>query len=120
MADCGQLVKTKGGLLSFNNFLSISMKRQVSLNFARKSMALSDLIGVLFVMNADPSIASTPFADIRGISYFKGEEEILFSMHFIFRRGLIKQIDGNNRLLQVDLTLTSDNDPNLHSFAEQI
>ena len=50
----------------------------------------------------------------------KGEDEILFSMHSIFRIGEIKQLDGNTRLWQVDLILTSDNDPQLHALTEHI
>jgi hypothetical protein len=41
-------------------------------------------------------------------------------MHSIFRIGSMKQINGNNRLWQVDLTLTSNNDPDLHSVTERL
>jgi tetratricopeptide (TPR) repeat protein len=41
-------------------------------------------------------------------------------MHSVFRIGEVKQIDGNNRLWQVDLTLTSDNDPQLHALTERV
>ena len=34
--DFDQLKKTQGGLMSFNNFLSTSLDREVSLAFARK------------------------------------------------------------------------------------
>ncbi|CAF4618088.1 unnamed protein product [Rotaria sp. Silwood1] len=114
-----RMVKTQGGLLSFNNFVSTSTQRQVSLNFARETMESSDLVGILFVMKIDPSIASIPFADVRDVSYFKGEQRILFSMHAIFRIGPMIQIDGNNRLWQADLTLTGDNDPDLRALNEQ-
>ena len=36
--DFEQLMKTQGGLLSFNNFLSTSQNRDVSLEFARQTM----------------------------------------------------------------------------------
>jgi tetratricopeptide (TPR) repeat protein len=110
--DFDQIMKTKGGLLSFNNFLSTSKKQNVSLNFARRSLLNPDSIGILFVMNIDSSISSTPFASIKNISYYETEREILFSMHSVFRIGHIKQIDyGNDRLWKVELTLTSDDDP---------
>ena len=32
--DFDQLIKTKGGLMSFNNFLSTSINRKISLEFA--------------------------------------------------------------------------------------
>jgi tetratricopeptide (TPR) repeat protein len=41
-------------------------------------------------------------------------------MHSIFRIGQVKQIDKNDRLWQVDLTLTGDNDPQLHALTERI
>ncbi|CAF1184177.1 unnamed protein product [Rotaria sp. Silwood1] len=93
---------------------------QVSLNFARRAIATSDLVGILFDMKIDPSIPSTPFANVHDVSYFQGEEEILFSMNSIFRIGPMKQLDGNNRLWQVDLILTSDNDQDLHILTEQM
>ena len=118
--DFEQLMKTEGGLLSFNNFLSTSKNRNVSLEFSRRTVITSNLVGVLFIMNIDPSISATPFANVRNVSAYQTEEEILFSMHSIFRIGRTKQIDGNNRLWQVDLTLTSDKDPQLHALTERM
>ncbi|CAF5078482.1 unnamed protein product [Rotaria sp. Silwood1] len=115
-----QMIKTNGGLLSFNNPLSTSLDREISLSFAQSNQIGSDLIGVLFKINVNPSVSSTPFANIRDISYFEGEEEILFSMHSVFRIETMKQINENNRLWQIDLTLTSDNDPELHELTESI
>ncbi|CAF4507352.1 unnamed protein product [Rotaria sp. Silwood1] len=119
-ADFDQLIKTQGGLLSFNNFLSASTKRAVSLNFVRRIVEISDFVGIVFAMNIDPSIESTSFANISEVSYFKREEEFLFSMHSVFRIGPMKEIDRNDRLWQVDLTLTSGNDSELHAITEQI
>jgi tetratricopeptide (TPR) repeat protein len=119
-ADFNQLMRTKGGLLSFNNFLSTSKIRQVSLKFARETMESSELIGILFVITIDSSVQSTPFANVHNVGYYPKEEEILFSMHSIFRIGQIKQIDGNNRLWQVDLKLTGDHNPQLHALTEHI
>jgi hypothetical protein len=76
-------------------------------------VATSDLVGVLFVMKIDPSISATPFANVRNVSYYQREEEILFSMHSVFHIGQVKQIEKNDRLGQVDSTLTSGNDPQL-------
>jgi tetratricopeptide (TPR) repeat protein len=118
--DFNQLMKTKGGLMSFNNFLSTSLDRVVSLAFAESNQNDPDLIGILFEITINPSISSSTFANIENVSYFKGEEEILFSMHSVFRIGQVKQIDKNNRLWQVDLTLTDDNDPQLQALTEQM
>jgi tetratricopeptide (TPR) repeat protein len=120
-ADFNQLQTTQGGLLAFNNFLSTSLDQAVSHAFAESITSNPDLIGVLFVINIDPSISSTPFAKVKNVSYFQGEEEILFSMHSVFRIGQVKQIEkNNNRLWQVDLTLTGDHDPQLQELTESM
>jgi tetratricopeptide (TPR) repeat protein len=116
--DFEQLMKTKGGLMSFNSFLSTTLDRNKALAFAESNQCNHDLVGILFKVTVNSSIASTPFADIRDASYFQEEEEILFSMHSVFRIGHVKQIDKNDRLWQVDLTLTSENDPELHALTE--
>jgi tetratricopeptide (TPR) repeat protein len=118
--DFEQMSKTKGGLLSFNNFLSTSTDRNTSLNFARRALSNPDMMGILFVMTIDPSQSTTPFASIKGISYFSEEDEILFSMHTVFRIHDIKRMDENQRVFQVDLTLTSDNDEDLRVLSKRI
>jgi tetratricopeptide (TPR) repeat protein len=105
-----QMKETKGGLISFNNFLSTSKDRNVSLRFARNSLPDPDSVGILFVMTIDPSKSTMPFASINGISYFPEEDEVLFSMHTVFRIHDIKSMGENQRLFQVDLTLTGEND----------
>jgi tetratricopeptide (TPR) repeat protein len=77
--------------------------------------------GILFVMTIDPSLSSTSFASITGVNYFQNiEDEVLFSMHTIFRIREIKSLGENNRLWQVELSLTSDNDKDLHVLTESI
>ena len=119
-ADFEQMKKMKGGLLSFNNFLSTSTKRNVSLPFAHGALSNPDLVGVLFVMVVDPSISTTPFASVVDVSCFKTEDEILFSMHTVFRIGSIKPMGENPRLYQVELSLTSDNDPDLRALTDRM
>jgi tetratricopeptide (TPR) repeat protein len=118
--DFEQMSKTKGGLLSFNNFLSTSTDRDTSLNFARRALLNPDMVGILFVMTIDPSQSTTPFASIKSFSYFSDEDEILFSMHTVFRIRDIKRMGENQRLFQVDLTLTSDNDEDLRVLSKRI
>lgn len=119
--DFDQLKKTEGGLLSFNSFLSTSKKQNIALSFARRSALNPDLIGVLFTMTIHTNLTSTPFASIKNISYYQAEREILFSMHSVFRVNYIKQIDhDNDRLWEVGLTLTSDDDPQRHDLTERI
>ncbi|CAF1370017.1 unnamed protein product [Adineta steineri] len=114
------MTKTKGGLLSFNNFLSTSKNRNISINFAQQAATNPDLVGILFVMSVNSTYSTTPFAAVTDVSYFHTEDEVLFSMHTIFRIGDIKSMDGNNQLYQVNLSLTNDNDQDLRALTDQI
>jgi tetratricopeptide (TPR) repeat protein len=119
--DFEQMTKTKGGLMAFNSFLSTSKVRQISLNFARNALSNPDLVGILFVMTIDPSQSTTPFASINDVGAFKDrEDEVLFSMHSVFRIHDIKFMGENNRLYQVNLTLTNDNDKDLRALTDRI
>ncbi|CAF0730650.1 unnamed protein product [Adineta steineri] len=119
-SDFKKLQKTKCGLMSFNNFLSTSKDKDVSLGFAQGASTKLDTMGILFIMSIDPYIKSIPFAFIKEMSYFQEEEEILFSMHTVFRVSAITQIDNNNQLYQVELQLTSDEDPQLRLLTDRI
>jgi tetratricopeptide (TPR) repeat protein len=115
-----QMTKTKGGLISFNNFLSTSKKRQVSLGFAGEAAINPHLLGILFIMKIDSAQSTSPFASIRDVGYFPEEDEVLFSMHTVFRIDDIKPMDGNKRLFEVNLTLTGDNDQDLRALTDRI
>ncbi|CAF3662699.1 unnamed protein product [Adineta steineri] len=119
-SDFEKLQKTKGGLISFNNFLSTSKDKEVSLDFAERASSKPNMVGILFIMSIDPCIESAPFASICEVSYFKEEEEILFSMHTVFRVNAIKQMNKKNQLYQVELQLTSDDDQQLRSLTDWI
>ncbi|CAF1114435.1 unnamed protein product [Adineta ricciae] len=114
-----KLQNTQGGLISFNNFLSTSKERLVSLSFAQGSSKKTDMVGILFVITVDPTISSTPFADIQSASYFQTEAEILFSMHSIFRINQLKRIDESSQLFEVQLTLTADDDEQLRRLTSR-
>ncbi|CAF4866765.1 unnamed protein product [Rotaria sp. Silwood1] len=118
--DLDNMLETQNGLISFNNFLSTSKELSIALSFASSSLVNPTSVGIVFVMIIDPSIKSTPFASINDVSYYKTEEEILFSMHTVFRFDNIIPIDGNNRLWQVDLIQTNDNDSQLNDLTERI
>ncbi|CAF1472093.1 unnamed protein product [Adineta steineri] len=118
--DFIEMSKTKDGLLSFNNFLSTSKDREVSLCFAPQAAANPDLVGILFVMSINPTLSTTPFASVTDASHFHMEDEVLFSMHTVFRIEDIQLMDANNDLYQVNLTLTSDNDQDLRTLSDQI
>jgi preprotein translocase subunit SecA/nephrocystin-3 len=71
-------------------------------------------------MKIDPAQSTTPFALIRVVSCIPKEEEVLFAMHTVFRINDIKPIGGNNRLFEVNLTLTGDNDQDLRVLTDRI
>ena len=116
-ANIDHLVSTKGGLLSFNNFLSTSKELNVSMEFIQRNlMKHKDNLGVLFVMTINPSKLSrlsTLYALIDEYSAIPSEQEILFSMHTVFRVEEVSQFADNERLYKVHLTLTDENDPQL-------
>jgi tetratricopeptide (TPR) repeat protein len=116
-----QMSKTKGGLIAFSNFLSTSKKRNVSLRFSRNATNNPNLVGIIFVMEIDPAKSTTPFASISRVSYYGDrEDEVLFAMHTVFRIVDIKPMDENQRLFQVNLMFTSNNDEDLLTLTKLI
>ncbi|CAF0868751.1 unnamed protein product [Adineta ricciae] len=118
--DFERLRRTKGGLMSFNSFLSTSTKREISLGFARQGLSNKNLLGILFTMEIDPKQSTVPFASISQLSNMPNENEVLFSMLNVFTVDEIRQIDGNHQLMEVHLTLTHDNDPDLTNLTRRI
>jgi len=116
-----KLKKTKGGLLSFNNFLSTSLEEHIAMDFVNRALKNPTSVVVLYKITVDPSVSSSPFASLDEVScYGDSEKEILFSMHTIFRIGDIKQNNNNNRLWHVHLTLTKDSDEQLNHLLERM
>ncbi|CAF3956426.1 unnamed protein product [Adineta steineri] len=115
-----KLQTTKANLMSFNNFLSTSTEQDTPLGFALSALENTDMVGILFIMSIDPNIKTASFASIKEMSYFRYEDEILFSMHTVFRIGAIKQVDNEHQLYQVELELTSDDDQQLRLLTDRI
>ena len=114
-----KLKLSKGGLLSFNSFLSTSVDRQVSFQYASSAQQDPDLVGTLFQMKVDPKVSSVPFAELNNIGFYSDlEKEILFSMHSVFRIGDIMQIE--DRLWQINLILTGNDDPQLTNLKKYL
>lgn len=121
LTDFDKMMATKGGLMSFNNFLSTSKDQDLSLMRAESNASNQDMVGILFEINTDTSIHTAPFANVESVSYFRHQEsEILFSMHTVFRIVEIKELDKSNRLWQVKLKMTNDNDPLLTLLTERM
>ncbi|CAF0907974.1 unnamed protein product [Adineta steineri] len=115
-----KLQKSKRGLMSFNSLLTTSTDKEVSLRFTRHASTEPNKVGVLFVMSIDPSIKSAPFVFLKDVSAIKKEDEILFSMHTVFRVNAIKQMNNKNQLYQVELELTSDDDQQVRVLTDRI
>ncbi|CAF3451989.1 unnamed protein product [Rotaria sp. Silwood1] len=108
--DFDKVVENKNGFISFNNFLSTSKNPHVSLQFAKNVSETTNMVGILFKMTIDPTTSSTPFASTANENYYAEDDEILFSLHTVFRIGDIQKLDDNLPLYKVDLTLISDDD----------
>ena len=116
-----KMVASKGGLISFNSFLSTSKTRQISLKFAERALSNPQLVGVLFVMTIDPALPDTPFASIASMGAMGAkEDEVLFSMNTVFRIRQIKHLDDNPRLFWVELSMTSEKDSDLRLLIDRI
>jgi tetratricopeptide (TPR) repeat protein len=115
-----KLRKSKGGLMCFNSFLSTTVRECVALKFARNcSSEKRGFVSVMFMMDIDPKLTTTPFAKIQDKSKWKREAEVLFSMHSIFRIGNIECMDKNDEVYRVRLKLTSDNDQQLYRLMKR-
>ena len=122
--DFQQLIDTKGGLLSFDNFLSTSTKQNVAKGFINTSLKkCKENVGILFIITINPKkilgSTNTPFALIDDYSAMgTSEKEILFSMNTVFRVDDIRQTPTNTRRWEVQLSLTDDNDPQLANLTK--
>ncbi|CAF2071260.1 unnamed protein product [Rotaria magnacalcarata] len=100
------------------------MEPNVGMEFVERTLQKSpDVVGVIFIITIDQSklsTSNTPFAMIDEHSAIPSEQEILFTMHTIFRVVEMKQTAKNNRLWEVQLTITDDNDPQLSTLTNRI
>lgn len=118
-ADFETLKKSEGGLISFNSFLSTSKKEAAPQTYAESSAKSHGMVGIFFTIFVDPDSILAPFANIRWESQFEDEEEILFTMHTVFRIGCIRCLNDSGRLFEVQLTHTTDDDTQLRVLTEQ-
>ncbi|CAF0935626.1 unnamed protein product [Adineta ricciae] len=118
--DFGELRNTIGGLMSFNSFFSTSMQRDVSLSYAKSNADNPKLVGILFTIEVDPSRSTTPFASVGNHGRFLQENEVLFSMHTVFRIHHIKLIGTDRSLYEVNISLTLDSDEDLRTLTDHI
>ncbi|UJR11721.1 hypothetical protein I4U23_015902 [Adineta vaga] len=111
--DFEQLKKSRGGFISFNNFILTNKNSKMTLSSAQDISTKDDSVGIMFIISIDPSQSSTPFASIHDVNCSQTEDEFLFSMPTMFRINDIKRLTANNRLQEVYLTLVGDKDKDL-------
>jgi tetratricopeptide (TPR) repeat protein len=117
--DFEELKKAKGGLISFNNFLSTSSEEHVAKRFAcHHNNRHAGIKAILFEIEIDPSVTTIYFTPIEDLTAVEGEEEILFSVSTVFRIREMKETEKN--LWKVNLTLTSDRDPLLKRLTDHM
>ena len=79
------------------------------------------IVSIIFVMNINPVRSSTPFASVANEGCLgEAEDEVLFSMHSVFRIGEITSMGDNARLIQVQLNLASDKDNDLCQLVDYV
>ncbi|CAF0898807.1 unnamed protein product [Didymodactylos carnosus] len=113
------LQKKVGGLLSMNSFLSTSAQEAVAVRFARNSLGRSDITSVLFEMMVDTEKCRQPFSNIKTVSTYSTEDEILFSMGTVFRIISIKKLKKEG-VWNVKLKLNGDEDIELSVLTNHI
>ena len=109
--EFNQLRHSAGGLLSFNSFLSTSRNQNVMVPFSDVGPR-ADVTGVCFEIAVSHNCLRTPFASVTYESHFQEEEEVLFSMHSVFRIDEVKESPDTHRW-HVKLSSTSDDDEQL-------
>jgi tetratricopeptide (TPR) repeat protein len=118
-AECEKLKKNIGCLIAFNSFLSTTTSCPEALLYADYAQMDHKLTGIVFQMEIDPSTSTIPFvslSDFNNIPFC--ENEILFSMHTVFRVDAVEEV--TNSLWMVDLTLTSDTDDQFQRLAARL
>ncbi|CAF3564827.1 unnamed protein product [Rotaria sp. Silwood1] len=108
-----------GGIFTFNNFLSTTDDLNVAMKFGQRSTDQDGKTSVLFEVEVDRTVITTPFASLNDISYYnEREKEILFSMHAVFR--IVQVKENNDHIWKVSLKSVSNNDLQTIQLTEQI
>lgn len=116
-----KVLKTKGGLISINNFLSTSMDKAAPMKYVERALLNPDKVGVLFVIQIKSNQSTTPFASVSGVGAYKEKkDEIIFAMNTLFRIRDIKQMGRNTCLFRLKLELISENDNDLQMLKKCI
>jgi tetratricopeptide (TPR) repeat protein len=109
-----------GKLISINSFLLTNLVRKQALSFLKESIITDDIQRILFEIDADPKlIGIKSFANITSLSYFVGEQQILFMPGSIFRIVNIRHEDKNLSIIQMILCTNTEQEFRLMHDLEQ-
>ncbi|CAF1089451.1 unnamed protein product [Rotaria sp. Silwood1] len=116
LSEIEYLKKSKDGYISINTFLQTSMNQDKVLDVLTKRTISNYEHPVLFIIDADPTIArKTPFTDISRFNSFIEETEILFMVGCIFRLITVEQ---QGKIWKIHMELCGDNEPALKRIFE--
>lgn len=109
-----------GQFISMNSFLSTSTNRKKALEFAMSRPPPNDaLTSILLEITVDLNANSKPYADIRHLSAFSEEEEILFMLGCVFRIDNI-YYDEQTKIWMANLKLCSEDDQDMKKFSSSL
>ena len=117
--DFRKIRQSIGGLISFNQFLSTTSNESLANFWADSCLNDREKIGVVFCIDLDPSISTAPFASLDRVSYVADQEqEILFSIHTVFR--IVNVTSLSDRLWKIHLESTRDTDEELKRLTDYL
>ncbi|CAF0927653.1 unnamed protein product [Adineta steineri] len=121
VADLNYLHQNIGQFVAMQSFLSTSFDRAVASFFAQAAAPTTDEITcIVFEFHLDTRITKTkPYANIKHLSYFRDEEELLLMLGTIFR---IEQLEYNEleKTWIAILSLCSEDDYELKELVKHL
>jgi tetratricopeptide (TPR) repeat protein len=121
-ADEMELIRQSiGEFISMQSFLSTTTDRDIAAFFAESSTPIiDDVTRILFEFNIDTDVAQTKsYANIRHLSYFRNEEEVLLMLGSIFKIERV-EFDETAQLWSAILSLCSEDSYELKDLMTQV
>ena len=104
--ELNDLKNNINGRIAMNSFISTSLSSEFALGFAGNGTGRPLFESVLFQIECPIKISTKPFANIQKYSYFKTEDEILFTIGAIFKIESVEQL--TDQIWVVTLILCED------------
>lgn len=105
-----KIKENEKGFISMNTFLSTTTQSEVALTYCGNGEDRPLLESVLFQIEIEKSYLTEPFADISQVSFFKDENEILFTIGTIFRINSIYDLTPTITVIELSLVKHNDED----------